>query len=68
MTTTNNIQTKTISSSIKTFWNDEEGATAVEYGLIAALIGAFIAAAVSTLGHNISDLFGKISGHITSLS
>lgn len=43
------------------FFKDEEGATAVEYGLIAALIAVVIIAAVSLLGTNISGTFNTIA-------
>jgi pilus assembly protein Flp/PilA len=43
------------------FANDESGATAIEYGLIAALIAVGIIAAATTLGTSLSGLFGKIS-------
>ncbi|MGH7062905.1 MAG: Flp family type IVb pilin, partial [Stellaceae bacterium] len=36
---------------------DEEGVTAVEYGLIAALVAVVIITAVSLLGTNLSTLF-----------
>lgn len=39
------------------FANDEAGATAIEYGLIAALIAVAIIAAASTLGTNLSNVF-----------
>ena len=42
----------------------EEGATAVEYGLIAALIAAVIIAAVTTLGTKISSVFQSIANAI----
>ena len=35
------------------FWRDEEGATAIEYGLIAGLIAAVIVGAVTGLGTQI---------------
>ncbi len=35
-------------------WKDEEGASAVEYGLLVALIAVVIIAAVSLLGTNVS--------------
>lgn len=37
-----------------------KGATAVEYGLLVALIAAVIVAAVSVLGSNLSSLFAKV--------
>lgn len=39
------------------FLTDEEGATALEYGLLAALIGAAIVASVTNLGQSILDAF-----------
>ena len=45
---------------------DEKGVTALEYGLIAALIAVVIITAVSTLGTSISSTFNGISGHFTS--
>ena len=44
----------------------DEGATAVEYGLIVALIAAVIVVAVTTLGTNISNVLNSIAGKITS--
>lgn len=43
------------------FWKDEEGATAIEYALIAGLIAVAIIAALSALGGSITDIFTKIS-------
>jgi pilus assembly protein Flp/PilA len=43
------------------FLKDESGATAIEYGLIAALIGVGIITAATTLGDQISLTFGQIS-------
>ena len=39
---------------------DEDGATAVEYGLIIALIAAVIVVVVTALGGKISDAFQKV--------
>ena len=39
---------------------DEDGATAVEYGLIIALIAAVIVVVVGVLGEKISDAFQKV--------
>jgi pilus assembly protein Flp/PilA len=46
------------------FFKDEEGATAVEYGLIVALIAAVIVVIVGVLGGKISAAFQKISDAI----
>ncbi|WP_428561676.1 MAG: Flp family type IVb pilin [Solidesulfovibrio sp. DCME] len=50
--------------TITNFVRDEEGATAVEYGLMAALIAAVIIGAVTTLGSNLSTLFTNLAGQI----
>ena len=47
------------------FANDESGATAIEYGLIAALISVAIISAATTLGTNISNTFNKVAGKMT---
>ena len=52
---------KNFSQSFKTFWADEDGATAIEYGLLAALIGLVMAAGATTLGTNLNDLFADIA-------
>ena len=43
---------------------DERGATAVEYGLMVALIAIVIIAAVTLLGNNLKALFNDIAGKI----
>lgn len=44
---------------------DERGATAVEYGLMVALIAVFIIGAVTLLGGAISDMFTEAADGIT---
>ncbi|MEP1230660.1 MAG: Flp family type IVb pilin [Litorimonas sp.] len=39
------------------FLNDESGATAIEYGLIAALIAVALISGMSAVGGSITDLF-----------
>lgn len=46
---------------IKNFWNDEEGATAIEYGLIAGLIAVALIATLTALGTDLGALFTKVS-------
>ena len=43
------------------FWNDESGATAIEYGLIAAGISLAIIAVVNGLGTNLNEKFTSIN-------
>ncbi len=49
---------------VKRFLNDESGATAIEYGLIAALISVGIIAAATTMGNGLSNLFSGIGGKL----
>jgi pilus assembly protein Flp/PilA len=44
---------------IKGLWNDESGATAVEYGIMVALIAVVIIAAVQLIGTNLTGTFNK---------
>jgi pilus assembly protein Flp/PilA len=48
--------------------NDESGATAIEYGLIAALIGVAIIAGARTLGTNLNTKFDEIATEIDGAS
>lgn len=43
------------------FWRNEEGATAIEYGLIAALIALACIIAFTSLGLNLAGIFNTIS-------
>ena len=53
-----------IISAVKTFVADEDGVTALEYGMIAALIGAVIVGVVTTLGTTIKGKFTTIAAAI----
>ena len=46
---------------VKRWYADEEGATAIEYGLIAALIAVVIINAVTALGTKVKTNFSNIS-------
>ena len=50
-----------MSKIIKNFLNDEEGATAIEYGLIAGLIAVGIIAGATALGGGLNTLFENIA-------
>lgn len=50
------------------FMRDEEGVTAIEYGLIAALIAVVIIAGASTLGGNLNTLFNDIANCLANPS
>lgn len=51
-------------SKLLSFLDNESGATAIEYGLIAALIAVVIIAAVTAVGTNIEAVFTTISTKI----
>ncbi|ESZ85798.1 MAG: Flp/Fap pilin protein [Blastomonas sp. CACIA14H2] len=47
--------------TIRNLFADKKGATAIEYGLIAALIAVAAITAMSSLGTNLSDTFDEVS-------
>lgn len=49
---------------IKSFANDESGATAIEYGLIAALIAVIIIGAITVVGTKLSTTFSTVATSI----
>jgi pilus assembly protein Flp/PilA len=49
---------------IARFIQDERGTTAIEYGLIAVLLSVAIIAAVSSVGSEVSGMFGRIEGKV----
>ena len=51
-------------SFLQSFARDERGATAIEYGLIAALIAVVIIAGASSLGKNVGTTFNKVAANI----
>lgn len=51
---------------IQKFVRDEEGVTAIEYGLIAALIAVVIIGAVSAVGGNLSSVFNAIASNLSN--
>lgn len=50
----------TITSAIQAFVADENGVTAIEYGLIAALIGVVMAGVAGQVGQEIKEAFEYI--------
>ncbi|BAH74129.1 Flp family type IVb pilin [Solidesulfovibrio magneticus] len=53
-------------TAITQFIRDEEGATAVEYGLMAALIAAVIITAVTSIGTNLTTTFNTVATSLGS--
>jgi pilus assembly protein Flp/PilA len=52
--------------TIKQFVADESGATAIEYGLIAALIAVAIIAALNLLSGNLNNAFNYVGGQLAN--
>ncbi len=52
-------------SMFRSFMKDESGATAIEYGLIAALIAVAIISGVTAVGTKLSTAFGAVSIGLT---
>ena len=59
----NNLGEKILKLYLKLRYS-EKGATAVEYGLMVALIAVVIITAVSLLGTNLAARFNDVAGHI----
>lgn len=53
---------------IQRFKSDEDGATAIEYGLIAALLAVAIIAAVRSLGTELSNTFQGVTTELQGAS
>ena len=55
-----------MSKFVTRFLNDESGATAIEYGLIVALIAVVIAGVVTTLGGNLKTTFTNVGDKVST--
>jgi pilus assembly protein Flp/PilA len=51
---------------IRNLFDDNSGATAIEYGLIAALIAVASITAMGTLGNSLTNTFNTVSGKMNS--
>lgn len=51
---------------LKRFHQDEEGVTAIEYGLIAALIAVVIILSVTAVGLNLKVIFNAIATNLAA--
>lgn len=59
---------KTYLRKIVAFINDEEGASAIEYGLLVGLIALAIVAGATLLGTSISDMFTRASTKLDAVA
>ena len=57
-----------MSKFVSRFVKDESGATAIEYGLIAALIAVAIVTAVTAVGTNLNSIFSNVNTKLTTAS
>jgi pilus assembly protein Flp/PilA len=55
-----------IAHIVRKFIREEEGVTAIEYGLIAALIAVFIIASVTIVGSKLAAVFTAVSTALTN--
>jgi pilus assembly protein Flp/PilA len=53
-----------LTSFVRNFVKDEEGAALVEYGLLVLLIAVLCIVAVKTLGSKVSNTFNSVSGNL----
>lgn len=51
-------------SMLRRLWKDEDGATAIEYGLIAALVAVAVIGILGTLGDNLVSVFTEVSDEL----
>lgn len=56
---------KTLQTGMTRFLQDEEGVTAIEYGLIAALIAIVIITAVTAVGQNLVTVFNTVANALS---
>jgi pilus assembly protein Flp/PilA len=55
-------------TSLKKFLNDESGATAIEYGLIAALVSVAIIGALTAMKNGLNTTFNKVATELNTAS
>jgi pilus assembly protein Flp/PilA len=64
--TTSEVQELTMKSLFSRFAKDESGATAIEYGLIAAIVGVGIIASLGILRNGLATTFNTVSTNLTN--
>jgi pilus assembly protein Flp/PilA len=55
-----------MTATLSRFVRDESGATAIEYGLIAALVSVVIIGALTTLGTRLTSTFNSVSSSLAA--
>lgn len=46
------------------FWNDKHGVTAIEYGLISALIAVVVIALLTGIGQSLNTIFSRVNANL----
>ena len=59
-----NLTETSMKNLVSRFVSDESGVTAIEYGLIAALIAVVIIGAVTTVGKNLTTTFTSVANSL----
>ena len=60
------LEVATMHKSFQSFLKDESGATAIEYGLIAALVSVAAIAALRGMGTSLSNMFSTVDSELKS--
>ncbi|HRD47649.1 MAG TPA: Flp family type IVb pilin [Caulobacter sp.] len=50
--------------SLRVFWRDERGATAIEYGMIAALVFLVVVTSMTAFGNKTTAIIGDVSAAV----
>lgn len=53
-------------TTLSSFFKDESGATAIEYGLIAALVSVAAIAALGSLGNSLGIMFNSVADELSN--
>jgi pilus assembly protein Flp/PilA len=51
---------------VVSLWRDDSGATAIEYGLIAALVSVAAIAALTAMGNSLQTMFGSVANVLSN--
>ena len=55
-----------MSNQLKAFFHDDSGATAIEYGLIAALVSVAAIGALTAMGDSLNTMFSSVSNSMNT--
>jgi len=57
----------TFTSAVRTFIADEDGVTAIEYAMMAALVAVALIVTITAMGTSIGSVFAKVSSEIAKI-